>query len=84
MKTMLLIGSLLFSIQTYANQDHEPGMEADPGESRVEVTRGCFNDLDQAGCGRPEQNRDHFGECAVDHKSDLKRDCQQLVKKLYQ
>ena len=84
MKTSLLVFALFFSLQTHANQDHEAGMEADPGEARLAETRACFNALDEAGCGRPADDREHFSECAVDRKTDLQSGCQKLVKKLYQ
>lgn len=84
MKTFFMLCTLLISSQTYANQDHESGMEADPGQLRLDQTRACFAELDIAGCGRPVDDRAHFSQCAVDHQGDLAQDCQQLVNKLYQ
>ena len=84
MKTSLTAIALIFSFQSGANVDHEAGMEANPGQTRLAQTRACFDELDQVGCGRPVEDREHFGECAVDRKPELRSSCQKLVRKLYQ
>jgi len=84
MKKLILFVLMSLSLNLLANQEHEAGMEADPGQSRLAETRACFEQLDVAGCGNPTMDRSHFSECAIDRKSDLPMNCQKLVSKLYQ
>ena len=83
MKTIILLTSLLLSSAVSANQDHESGMEAMPDDTRLQITRACFDQLARLGCGHPNEDREHFVNCARDQITDLDSDCQGLVKKLY-
>lgn len=83
MKIIFAAFALFISLQSFANLEHTPGMEAAPSQERMTTNHACFEDLERLGCGRPQDDREHFQQCALDQLNHLEQSCQKVIKKLY-
>lgn len=83
MKTYLFTFLIFISMNAVATLEHTPGMEAIPSNERLTTSRGCFQELEQLGCGDPAEDMQHFRYCLDDTYHRLSKDCSKLMQSLY-
>lgn len=83
MKKYLLTGALLFSFVALADLEHIPGQGASPSKQKLSLSRGCFDEIDNKGCGRPGDDHEVFIACLDENKDDLSTNCQSFFERLY-
>ena len=83
MKIYLLVGALIFSSVALADLEHTPGQGESPSKQKLSLSRGCFNEIDNKGCGRPGEDHEVFIACLDENKKNLSTNCQSFVERLY-
>lgn len=83
MKIILLTGTLLFSSFSYADLEHKTGQGANPSQEKLSLSRGCFEEIDEQGCGHPRDDHEVFITCLDENKNKLSTSCAEFFENLY-
>lgn len=83
MKKIIIGLSVLFSIAAHADMEHKSGQGEQPSLQKMTLSRGCFTEADQLGCGHPREDHEYFIACVQDNRNQLSISCQHFFKKLY-
>jgi hypothetical protein len=84
MKNALITLGLLMSLNSFANIEHVDDELTRPAQVEIESNRACFRELETQGCGDPGDDVSHFRSCMNNVFVDLSKNCQRLMKDLYQ
>lgn len=83
MKRYLLVGTMIFSSIALADLEHIPGQGEIPSRQKLSLSRGCFDEIDNKGCGRPGDDHEVFIACLDDNRDELSINCQSFIERLY-
>ncbi|MCM2349000.1 MAG: hypothetical protein NDI69_03200 [Bacteriovoracaceae bacterium] len=83
MRKIIIVLSVIFSFSTLADMEHRAGQGGQPSLQRLTLSRGCFNEADQLGCGHPREDHEYFIACTQDNRKQLSISCQHFFEKLY-
>jgi hypothetical protein len=82
MKKLIFITALLTLNPAFASIEYE-GRSERPSEAEIQKNRSCFRDLELLGCTGPGEDPQQFRSCMSDSFESLKKECQDLMRKLY-
>lgn len=83
MKIYLLIGTLITSSFSYADLEHKTGQGANPSQEKLSLSRGCFEEIEDQGCGHPRDDHEIFIACLDENKTKLSTSCLSFFETLY-
>lgn len=83
MKRYLLIGSLVFSAFAFADLEHKTGQGEKPSTQKLSLSRGCFSQIEEFGCGHPANDHEIFITCLDENRENLSTDCRSFFERLY-
>ena len=80
---IFVIAMMGLSLHAFADMEHTTGQGNAPSTKELSVSRGCFHEIAEEGCGHPIEDREFFNICLSDKMSELSDDCQNFFGKLY-
>jgi hypothetical protein len=83
MKIYLVLGSWLFSYVASADLEHIRGQGQSPSGQKLSLSRGCFEQMENKGCGSPGKDHAFFIACLDDETDKITNDCQSFFERLY-
>lgn len=72
-----------FAFEATADLEHKPGQGGQPLAKKLTLSRGCFHEMENLGCGHPREDQGYFVSCLVDKPGQLTPNCQKFFTKLY-
>ena len=82
MKKILFITSMLFIVNAQASIEHDSNYVA-PNDQEIAKNRACFEEVEQNGCGKSDDDYKQFRSCLHNVYGSLTDDCRQMMSKLY-
>ena len=83
MKNLLIAFGIFISLEAMADLEHREGQGTIPSSKELGVSRACFREIDNLGCGHPLEDQEYFNTCLADQKTTLSSNCQIFFEKLY-
>lgn len=80
MKNILLVLPMLLVMNANAS---ETAKYQHPSAAEIASSRACFAELESRGCGKSEEDHEHFRSCVSQIQDTLDDSCKKLVTNLY-
>lgn len=83
MRIILLISSLFFTSLAWGDLEHRHGQGERPSAQKLSLSRGCFKEINDLGCGHPAEDHEVFISCLDEGREKLSNSCQIFFERLY-
>lgn len=83
MKKLILSMALTLSFSALADMEHKAGQGDAPPAKKISLAHGCFNEIDNLGCGHPKDDLGFFKGCLDENRENLSPSCQSFFGRLY-
>jgi hypothetical protein len=83
MKKIVMMFSLLLTLNVFAHIDEASMKLTEPKSGEVDSARSCFSEFETLGCGHPRDDLEHFKSCMENVFSSVTPKCQKIMGGLY-
>lgn len=83
MKHSIFVAVIFLSLSAHADLEHKEGLGTMPKTQKLSISRSCFKEIDDIGCGHPRDDQEFFISCLQENKDELNPSCQSFFEKLY-